>query len=44
MDELLSDCCSAVHDETFHYDDEFDQGICSTCGDHATFSEGDEYG
>ena len=42
MTELYSTCCGYNHDERFHYDEEYNQGICVFCKDHATFEEYDE--
>ena len=39
--ELVSACCESHHDEMFSYDWDFGQGICSSCGDHASFNEGE---
>ena len=41
--ELLSNCCTANHDERFSFDDEWDMGVCSQCGEHAEFIEYGEY-
>ena len=40
--EWLSNCCSANHDELFHYDEEFNMGICVQCKDHAEFIDYEE--
>lgn len=37
--ERLSECCSAHHNEMFSYDDEWDMGVCSECGDHSEFKK-----
>jgi len=37
--ELLSTCCSYNHDEMFFYDEEYNQGICAYCLEHAEFEE-----
>ena len=37
--ELYSTCCGDTHDERFHYDEEYNQGICNTCLEHAEFEE-----
>ena len=39
MTEIVSTCCGYNHDERFHYDEEYMQGICTKCQDHATFEE-----
>ena len=35
--ELYSTCCTANHDERFYFDDDYNQGICAMCLEHAEF-------
>ena len=37
--ELYSTCCGCSHDERFNYDEDYNQGICARCLEHATFEE-----
>ena len=39
MSDWLSTCCTATHDESFHYDEDNNEGLCVDCKDHATFEE-----
>ena len=39
MGELISTCCSATHDERFHFNEDYNEGICVDCKEHASFEE-----
>lgn len=38
-EEWLSICCTANHDERFHFDEEYNMGICVKCKEHSEFSQ-----
>ena len=40
--ELYSVCCGSTHDERFHYDEEWNLGICVHCKDHSEFEVEDD--
>ena len=42
-DEKLSICCTANHDERFHYDDEEDLGVCVHCKEWSKFVTEDDF-
>ena len=40
IDEYLSECCGAIHDKRFSYENGL--GICSKCLEHAEFWDEDD--
>ena len=42
MSDLLSTCCGATHDERFHFNNNYKEGMCVDCKERAFFEGEDD--